>query len=77
MFYSVHQGKNKGIFISWKECEESVKGYPNAIFKKFKTKKEAEYFFQNGKELSIDTTASRAILGGAYAMPGLHSKYFD
>ena len=32
---------------------------------------------KDGKELSIDTTASRAILGGAYAMPGLHSKYFD
>ena len=32
---------------------------------------------QRGEELSIDTTASRAIVGGAYAMPGLHSKYFD
>ena len=32
---------------------------------------------QHGEELSIDTTASRAIVGGAYAMPGLHSKYFD
>ena len=32
---------------------------------------------QNGTELAIDTTASRAILGGSYAMPGLHSKYFD
>ena len=32
---------------------------------------------QSGNELSIDTTASRAILGGSYAMPGLHSKYFD
>ena len=32
---------------------------------------------QHGEELSIDTTASRAIVGGAYAMPGLNSKYFD
>jgi len=32
---------------------------------------------QNGKELSIDTTVSRAIHAGSYPMPGLHSKYFD
>ena len=32
---------------------------------------------QHDKELSIDTTASRAIVGGAYPMPGLFSKYFD
>ena len=32
---------------------------------------------QNNKELSIDATATRAIIGGAYPMPGLFSKYFD
>ena len=32
---------------------------------------------QLGKELSIDSTATRAIVGGAYPMPGLYSKYFD
>jgi len=32
---------------------------------------------QKGKEYSIDTTASRAIVGGAYPMPGLFSKYYD
>ena len=32
---------------------------------------------QHGKELSIDSTATRSIVGGAYPMPGLYSKYFD
>jgi aminomethyltransferase len=32
---------------------------------------------QKGKESSIDTTVSRAIHGGSYPMPGLHSKYYD
>ena len=32
---------------------------------------------QLGKELSIDSTATRSIVGGAYPMPGLYSKYFD
>ena len=33
--------------------------------------------FQHGKEYSIDTTATRSIIGVAYPMPGLYSKYFD
>ena len=32
---------------------------------------------QKGKELSIDSTATRSIVNGAYPMPGLFSKYFD
>tara|TARA_Y100001970_G_scaffold279342_1_gene386504 strand:+ start:2093 stop:4447 length:2355 start_codon:yes stop_codon:yes gene_type:complete len=32
---------------------------------------------QQGKEYSIDSTATRSIVGGAYPMPGLFSKYFD
>ena len=32
---------------------------------------------QHGKERGIDTTVSRAILGGSYPMPGLHAKYYD
>tara|TARA_Y100000590_G_scaffold251607_1_gene282563 strand:+ start:1596 stop:3953 length:2358 start_codon:yes stop_codon:yes gene_type:complete len=32
---------------------------------------------QNKKELMIDPTATRSIVGGSYPMPGLFSKYFD
>ena len=32
---------------------------------------------QKGRESSIDNTVSRAINGGSYPMPGLHSKYYD
>ncbi len=32
---------------------------------------------QKGKEHFIDSTATRSIVGGAYPMPGLFSKYFD
>ena len=32
---------------------------------------------QKGKEFSIDVTVTRNIVGGAYPMPGLFSKYFD
>ena len=30
-----------------------------------------------GQELGIDTTNSRYLMGSAYPLPGLHSKYYD
>ena len=32
---------------------------------------------QSGQELSIDTTATKSYLGGAYAMPGLEFQNID
>ena len=32
---------------------------------------------QNGKEYSIDPTATRSLIGSSYPMPGLLSKFFD
>ena len=46
-FYAVANGRNIGIFVSWDECCNSVKGYRCAIYKKFKTKEEAEEFLEN------------------------------
>ena len=50
MIYSVNKGLQPGLYNSWKDCEKNVKGYPNAIFKKFKDKGDAEYFLINGKD---------------------------
>lgn len=47
-FYAVHIGKETGIFKTWDECKDKVIGYPNSKFKKFKTKKDAEFFVENG-----------------------------
>lgn len=44
-YYSVKIGKKSGIYLTWKECEENVKGYPNAKYKKFKTKEAGKYYF--------------------------------
>ena len=49
-FYAVSKGRSIGIFDSWTECKESIIGYKNALYKKFKTKEEAEQFIQ------VDTT---------------------
>lgn len=44
-FYVVWKGKKTGIFTSWAECEKQVKGFVNAQYKSFDTRKEAEVAF--------------------------------
>ena len=46
-YYAVKIGENPGIYSSWAECEKQVKGYPNAQFKKWKTREEAEAYIND------------------------------
>lgn len=41
-YYVVWEGNNTGIFESWTETQLQIKGYPNARYKAFKTREEAE-----------------------------------
>ncbi|MFB2771171.1 viroplasmin family protein [Pelatocladus sp. BLCC-F211] len=41
-YYVVLKGRKTGIFTSWTECEEQIKGYSGAVHKSFKTLGEAE-----------------------------------
>ena len=41
MFYAVKKGKIRDIFDTWELCQQQVKGFKNAQYKKFKTKQEA------------------------------------
>lgn len=50
MIYSINKGFKPGLYDNWKDCEKNVKGYPGAKFKKFKDKKDAEYFLINGQD---------------------------
>ncbi|CAI5441993.1 unnamed protein product [Caenorhabditis angaria] len=43
-FYAVARGKSVGIYRSWADCSEQVKGFQNARFKKFPTESEARKF---------------------------------
>jgi ribonuclease HI len=45
-FYAVANGRNIGIFLNWNDCNNSVKGYKNALYKKFDTKEEADNFIK-------------------------------
>ena len=39
--YAVKKGHKTGIFYSWPECQESIKGYSGAEFKSFPTEDDA------------------------------------
>jgi len=47
VYYAVKDGKTPGIYTSWKECKEQIAGFPNAKFRKFSTREEAEKFITN------------------------------
>lgn len=50
-YYAVKNGRKIGIYNSWSECEEQVKGYSGAAYKSFLTLKEAKDYL-NGEENS-------------------------
>jgi ribonuclease HI len=54
-FYAVAKGKTVGIFSTWAECSDSVKGYSGAIYKKFERKSDAESFIENQQIETIET----------------------
>jgi ribonuclease HI len=45
-FYAVANGNSIGIFSNWDECNQSVKGFKNAIYKKFMNQADAEEFIR-------------------------------
>lgn len=51
-FYAVKKGRQTGIFLTWAQCQEQVKGYPGAIFKSFPTKEEALAYL-GGQEVKV------------------------
>ncbi|KAI0231327.1 Ribonuclease H1 [Lamellibrachia satsuma] len=58
-FYAVRKGRKVGIYTTWAECEQQVKGFNQAKFKKFPTEEEAETFMTGadsaGQKRSHDT----------------------
>ena len=46
-YYVVWEGHKPGVYEDWSKCQQQIKGYPNAKFKSFKTRAEAEDAFRN------------------------------
>lgn len=45
-FYVVWKGRQTGIFETWDECYQHTHGFAGAVYKSFKTRAEAEAYFQ-------------------------------
>jgi ribonuclease HI len=48
-FYAISVGRKPGIYTVWPEAEAQVKGFPQARFKGFATRKEAEDWMKGAK----------------------------
>ena len=46
-FYAVKVGIKPGIYLTWKECENNVKNFTNAKYKKFNSKNEAQSYIND------------------------------
>jgi len=46
-YYAVAAGRKPGIYCTWNQCENQIKGFSGSKHKKFKTKNEAEKFIQS------------------------------
>ena len=59
-YYVVWVGETPGIYGSWRECQLQIKGYPNAKYKSFKTKAEAEDAYQGSAQHHIGIGAKKS-----------------
>ena len=67
-FYAVKKGRKPGIYMSWDACKAQVMGFPNARYKGFKTKAEAEEFLNHDANelMQIDADTLVAYVDGSY-----------
>jgi ribonuclease HI len=58
-YYVIWEGHKKGIFDSWAETEKNIKGFPNAQYKSFESRQEAEAASKKNYWASINPKASK------------------
>lgn len=53
-FYAVQKGRHPGVYENWSDCQREVIGATGAVYKKFKTRAEAEAFVKaDGYDLEL------------------------
>ena len=58
-YYAVKEGRNPGVYNSWSECEEQVKGFSGAVYKSFLTLDEASDFINGNINNEVDKDISQ------------------
>lgn len=65
-YYAVKRGRRKGVFKSLSTCMDQVKGFPDAVFKRCDSEKEAEEFIYENTVTALEVTDCTAYVGGTY-----------
>jgi len=72
-YYAVKAGRKIGIYDTWKECEEQIKGFSNAQYKSFLRIEEAKNFLtdnklinKNNEEITCEENTLIAYVDGSY-----------
>ena len=60
-YYVIWEGHKKGIFDSWAETEKNIKGFPNAQYKSFESRQEAEAASKKNYWASINPKATKTL----------------
>lgn len=50
-YYAVKNGRQKGIYKTWAECQKQINGFKNAAYKFFTSLEDAEAFIEDKKEM--------------------------
>lgn len=64
-YYAVKKGRQTGVFLTWEECSQQVKGFKGAIFKSFSSHQEAMDFI-NDTPKPINQDGVIAYVDGSY-----------
>ena len=75
-FYAVRTGKSPGIYHTWAECLDQVRGFPKAMFKSFTTLSDAEKFVNNEGD-ARPSTVTKWYGVQAGRNPGVYSNWQD
>jgi len=57
-YYVIWAGHKTGIFDTWAETEQNIKGFPNAQFKSFETKEQAFHASKKNYWASMEPSIS-------------------
>lgn len=71
-FYAVAAGRTTGIFTSWPEAQAQVNGFPGAVFKSFKTKKDAQAFLADPVPDTKSGTGKKQKSSNVTGSPDVH-----
>lgn len=76
-YYVVWKGRDTGVFKTWKECEEQVKGFETARFKSFETEQEARSAFASGPPSKESFSKKKKEASASVGTPIMHSISVD